>query len=310
VQSLCLRDGRRLCVRKWPGTGSDTLVLIHGLMDSSEGWSCLDDSVTCTRIAFDLPGFGYSDAPSLGSVQGYARDVADGLEMLGVTRFTLVGHSLGGAVATALAELMPERVNALVLLAPAGFGRIGLAEAASIPGVRNVVQAALPLALSSRLIVTASYRTMVSNGDEPQTAVIERVTARGRGLVAGAREGTRAIVDAGRSREAFHRRRVRYDGPVYAVWGDRDRLVPLAHRDGVRAAFPHAQVDVWQGMGHDAPRERVDQVTELLETAAAAGRRHGTQPAGRRARRQRSTVVAVRAVRGGPLVKRPLTTAG
>ena len=227
--------------------------------------------------------------------------------MLGVTRFTLVGHSLGGAVATALAELMPERVNALVLLAPAGFGRIGLAEAASIPGVRSVVQAALPLALSSRLIVTASYVTMVSSGDQPERAVIERVTARGRGLVAGAREGTRAIVDAGRSRQAFHRRRVRYDGPVYAVWGDRDRLVPPSHREGVRVAFPHAQIDVWRGMGHDAPRERRDQLGELFEVAQAAGRRSAVAPARRRAARGgRSKVAAVRAVRGGPLVRRPL----
>lgn len=50
---------------------------------------------------------------------------------------------LGGAVATALAELMPERVAGLVLLAPAGFGRIHLAEAVSLPGVRHVVQATL-----------------------------------------------------------------------------------------------------------------------------------------------------------------------
>lgn len=298
-------------MRRWPGIGPDTLVLIHGLLDSSEGWSCLDDSVACPRIAFDLPGFGYSDVPSRGSVEGYARDVADGLEMLGVTRFTLVGHSLGGAVATALAELMPERVNALVLLAPAGFGRIGLAEAASIRGVRSVVQAALPLALSSRLIVTASYMTIVSNGGRPEHAVIERVTARGRALVAGAREGTRAIVDAGRSRKAFHRRRVNYGGPVYAAWGDRDRLVPVSHRDGVRVAFPQAEIELWAGIGHDVPRERLDQLLALLEVAVAAGRRRGAQTVPRRAARGgRSTVVAVRAVRGGPPVKRPLAAVG
>jgi pimeloyl-ACP methyl ester carboxylesterase len=270
VESLRLGDGRGLCVRRWPGTGENTLVLLHGLLDSSEGWGCLGEGLTCARVAFDLPGFGYSDVSSPGSIDGYARDVAEGLQMLGIERFTLVGHSLGGAVATALAELMPAKVDAIVLLAPAGFGRLGLAEAVSTPGVRHIVEVALPLALSSRLVVTAAYLTMVSNRRAPGREVVDRVTSRGGALAAGAREGTRAVVEAGRSRQAFHRRRVDYDGPVDAVWGDCDRLVPLSHRDGVRAAFPHARVHVWRGMGHDPLRERLDEVTDLIARAVPA----------------------------------------
>src|SRR3979411_1237199 len=96
VQSLALRDGRALCVRRWPGGGEEPLVLLHGLLDSSEGWSQLSQRLS--GIAFDLPGFGHSDPPSRGSIAGYARDVAEGLDMLGVNRMTLVGHSLGGAI--------------------------------------------------------------------------------------------------------------------------------------------------------------------------------------------------------------------
>jgi pimeloyl-ACP methyl ester carboxylesterase len=195
-------------------------------------------------VAFDLPGFGYSDVPSLGSIAGYARDIAEGLAMLGVERFTLVGHSLGGAVAAALAELIPDKVAGLVLLAPAGFGRIRLAEAVSIPGIRHLVQAALPVALTSRLAVTAGYLTMVTNGGAPEPEVVERVTRRGGALVAGTREGTRAVVDAGRSADGFHRRCIAYDGPVFVISGDRDRLVPVSRRRGVRVAFPHARIDI------------------------------------------------------------------
>ena len=85
--------------------------------------AALCERVDCTRIAFDLPGFGHSDPASPGSVAGNASDIAEGLAKLGVGRSTLVGHSLGGAVATELAELIPDQVAALVLLAPAGFGR-------------------------------------------------------------------------------------------------------------------------------------------------------------------------------------------
>jgi pimeloyl-ACP methyl ester carboxylesterase len=270
VQSLRLSDGRALCVRQWPGAGpgAGTVVLLHGLLDSSEGWAPLAEGLSCRLIAFDVPGFGYSDAPPRGSIDQYARDVADGLAKLGVERFTLVGHSLGGAVATAVAELLPAQVTALVLLAPAGFGRIGLAELVSIPGVRDLVQTLLPFALSSRLAVTAAYMTMVANGAAPEPELVSRLTERGASLVDGAREGTRAVVDAGRSRLAFHRRRVDYDGPVFAVWGGRDRLVPVSHRRGVRVAFPHAHIDVWPEMGHHPLRERFEDLRELITRAA------------------------------------------
>jgi pimeloyl-ACP methyl ester carboxylesterase len=273
VETLRLGDGRALCVRWWPGIGEETLVLLHGMLDSSEGWTRLTEGFTCRRIAFDLPGFGYSDSPSSGSILGYARDIAEGLKMLGVTRFTLVGHSLGGGVAAALAELMPDSVSGLVLLAPVGFGRIHLAEAVSIPGVSDLATVALRMALSSRLAVAAAYATMVTNGKSPERELVDRLTSRGSCLVDGARKATRALVEAGRAPDAFHRRRVQYGGPVYAVWGDRDRLVPVSHREGLRAAFPQASIDVWNGMGHHPARERMEDLIAVIDQAATAGAR-------------------------------------
>ena len=271
VTRLKLDDDRSLCVRRWPGVG-DPLVLLHGLLDSSEGWSHLAE-LPCQRIAFDLPGFGHSDAPDRGSLAGYARDIAAGLEMLGVERFNLVGHSLGGGVAAALAEMMPERVGAVVLLAPVGFGRIPLAEAVSLPGVWSLFRGALPLALSSRLAVTAAYVTVVSNGLMPERGFVDRVTDRGGQLLAGAREGARATADAGRSADAFPRRGIAYDGPVFAIWGGQDRLVPVSHSRGVLRALPQAEVDVWKGMGHHPIRERLEDLIATIERATGAGAR-------------------------------------
>jgi pimeloyl-ACP methyl ester carboxylesterase len=278
VQTLRLGDGRVLCARRWPGRGEETLVLLHGLLDSSEGWSRLCDRLSGVRVAFDLPGFGYSDPPPHGSIGGYARDVAEGLEMLRIKRMTIVGHSLGGAVAAALAELLPDRVTALVLLAPAGFGRLPTAEAVSIRGVWKLVELALPMLLSSRLAVTAGYVTMVSNGKSPEPDLVDRVTSRGLYLVDGVREGTRSMTEAGRSPHASQRRRVPFDGPVHAVWGNRDRLVPLSHRHGVYTAFPQARIHVWKGMGHHPVRERTDNLVEVVQNAIAEGRAQGRRP--------------------------------
>jgi pimeloyl-ACP methyl ester carboxylesterase len=273
VSTIRLEDGRNLCARRWQGREPRSLVLLHGLLDSSEGWTRLCEATSGTRIAFDLPGFGHSDPPERGSLAGYARDVAEGLAALGVERFTLMGHSFGGAVAAALAELMPEKIEALILLAPAGFGRIHLAEAVSIPGFRNLVDAALPLVLANGFAVSAAYTAMVSNGGAPERALVERVTGRGGALADGCRQATRAVVEAGRSDDAFHRRRLRFRGPVHGVWGDRDRLVPSRHSHGLLTAFPHARVEIWRGMGHHPTRERFEDVVALVARCAASPRR-------------------------------------
>jgi hypothetical protein len=60
---------------------------------------------------------------------------------------------------------------------------------------------------------------------------------------------------------------------VLALWGDRDRLVPLAHRDGVMTAFPQARVSVWKKMGHHAQRERPAELAHFIEAACARARR-------------------------------------
>jgi pimeloyl-ACP methyl ester carboxylesterase len=60
---------------------------------------------------------------------------------------------------------------------------------------------------------------------------------------------------------------------VYAVWGDRDRLVPVEHRRGVGVAFPQAQIDLWAGMGHHPTRERFDDLVALVRRAMVAAPR-------------------------------------
>jgi pimeloyl-ACP methyl ester carboxylesterase len=59
-------------------------------------------------------------------------------------------------------------------------------------------------------------------------------------------------------------RRLAFDGPVAVVWGEQDALVPRAHIRGVREALPHAQIEVWPGMGHHPQRERPRRLAELI----------------------------------------------
>ena len=278
-RTVALPDGRTLHALTWTGRGVP-FVLLHGLLDSADGWirTCRATRHPC--VAFDLGGFGGSDLPRRPALSAYAEDVIAGLDALGVGDCVLVGHSLGGGVAAAVAERRPGQVRALVLLAPAGFGRIALAEAISVPGVRHVTERVLPFALGNPAAVATAYRLMIANHVAPSRELVDRVVSRNGGLVAGAREATKAVVRAGLSKRAFYRRRVGYDGPVTVVWGDHDRLVPIGHLGGVEHAFPQAVVHVWEGMGHHPQRERPAKLAGLLaEVMDAAERAPGVSRA-------------------------------
>ncbi|MGZ4332313.1 MAG: alpha/beta fold hydrolase [Solirubrobacteraceae bacterium] len=194
------------------------------------------------------------------------------LATLDVHQFTLVGHSLGGAVAAVLGERLRDDVAALVLIAPAGFGRIHLAEAIQLPGVRTVVRHGLPLALMNPVSALGVYMAVVGNGHLPDPELVARLRKNAYRWAPGAACANEAITASGRSRRALYRRELDYHGPVLALWGERDRLVPLAHRDGVVTAFPHAEVSVWKKMGHHPQRERPIELARFIQAACARAR--------------------------------------
>src|SRR3954449_9868944 len=97
VRDVRLADGRRLRVRSWPGEGR-SLVLLHGLLDDSEGWTGLAMDTHRPCIAIDLPGFGGSELPLRPRTSAYAEDVAAGLARLGGDECTTDGGSRGRPV--------------------------------------------------------------------------------------------------------------------------------------------------------------------------------------------------------------------
>jgi pimeloyl-ACP methyl ester carboxylesterase len=269
IDDIIVAGGRRLRVRRWPGRGRP-LVLLHGLLDSSAGWKGLAEGTDRPCVAFDLPGFGGSQAPRQHVIDSYAEDIASGIERLGLGAITLVGHSLGGAVATSVAERCHD-VYSLALLAPAGFGPIRLADLFAIPGIHRVAMTALPLVLMTPPLVLGGYMAFVSHGRRPTRELIRRVAGDARPTANGARAAIHALHHCAHAPDAFHRRRVDFDGPVAAVWGRHDALVPPDHASGLRAALPQAEVEVWSGMGHHPQHERPAELALFIERCAHHG---------------------------------------
>jgi pimeloyl-ACP methyl ester carboxylesterase len=265
-----LADGRHLRVRgtRTQSSRGRPVVLLHGLLDDASGWAGVMARAAHPCVAVDLPGFGGSSAPRAATLDAYADDVADALESLGVAHATVVGHSLGGGVAAALARRSPA-VDALVLLAPVGFGPVRLAQLAALPGVRHGLQAALPLGLANPLVVTAAYATLVAHRRLPEAELVARLAMGSLRTPRGTRMAIEAVAAASRGpAPGAHA----FEGPVSALWGARDALVPVAHADGLRRAFPQARVEVWDRMGHHPQRERPAELDRFIAGAAAGSR--------------------------------------
>lgn len=103
-----------LCVHGWACSVYSFRKLMPLLADSG-----------MRAVAIDLPGHGLSSKPEgrqTYTLDSLAESVIKSMDALGVTRCVLVGHSMGGPICARVTVLSPDRVSALALLAPAGFG--------------------------------------------------------------------------------------------------------------------------------------------------------------------------------------------
>ncbi|WP_439184527.1 alpha/beta fold hydrolase [Carboxylicivirga taeanensis] len=106
------------------GKGEKTLIFIHGLGSYIPAWRHEIEKLSGTYrcIALDLPGYGKSDKPPhSGLMSYYARTVHAFINELGLSNYTLIGHSMGGQISMTYSLMYPDKAEKLVLVAPAGF---------------------------------------------------------------------------------------------------------------------------------------------------------------------------------------------
>ena len=119
--------GLRHHVTLWPGSEPEPVVLLHGWMDTGDTFQFLVDAMPdrYTFIAPDWRGFGRSEWPPDGYwFPDYYADLEALLDQFAPGRpVTLVGHSMGGNIATLYAGIRPERVHRVVCIEGFGLSR-------------------------------------------------------------------------------------------------------------------------------------------------------------------------------------------
>lgn len=180
----------RLAARAWGDPALPRLLALHGWLDNSATFDTLAP-LLCGKfhiVAVDLPGHGRSDWRAPGAWYhyiDYLGDVLAAADALGWSRFGLLGHSLGAAVASMLAGILPERIDRLWLLE--GLGPLAQDLQQVLPQLRRAFaeraqSGARPLRVFRDLAEAAAARMKAS--DLSQAAALHLV-ARGTKAVAG-----------------------------------------------------------------------------------------------------------------------------
>jgi len=240
---------------------SPRVVFVHGLGGSLATWSLnLPAFAQRFRIcALDLVGAGSSAKPVMDySVPALAEFLARFLDALGPDwrRVSIVGHSLGGAVALAFARSHPARLERLVLVDSAGLGpeidRTVLGLMHSEPTLENL---------------RAELARFFANPSLIQQALVEQLYQQR--MQPGAQEALVSTANAafgdGQQRTDLHDTLGGLNSPVLFVWGEADVVIPVAHAQEAKRAS-QSRLEVFAGCGHCPHIEHAGAFNQLVQS--------------------------------------------
>ncbi|MFC9970498.1 alpha/beta fold hydrolase [Spirillospora sp. NPDC127200] len=268
--SILPLEGGSVHVRQDGPRDAPALVLIHGLAGSVHWWDPLVPMLSRSHrvIRIDLLGHGRSAKPAGG---GYAipeqgRRVGEALDRLGVRQAAVVGHSTGGAVATALAERRRDLVTALALIdsgpRPSAFVSDGfVGRLLFVPVVGQALWRLRTDGIVRRGMETAFSR----RGYEPPQRLVDDV----RGMTYHALTATSRAINAYLEQRPLPGRLAPLGKPLLVVFGEEDRRWRSSSAADYRAV-PGARVELLPGIGHSPMLEDPSRTAALLLDFAPA----------------------------------------
>ena len=248
----------RLHVRDSGPRDAPAVVMLHGFGASLHTWEAWAQALSATHrvIRLDLPGSGLSEPDS-------ANDYTDArslqlvlalMDQLGVSRASIVGHSIGGRIAWTLAARHPERTERLVLVAPDGFASPGFeyGQVAKVPAVLGAMRYVMPKAVL-RMNLAPAYADPAFLTDELTTRYHDLMLSPG-------------------ARDAMFKRLEQtvltnpvpllntITAPTLLLWGAADAMIPVTNAQDYLGAVKGSRLVTLPGVGH-LPHEEAAQAS-------------------------------------------------
>ena len=253
------------------------IVLVHCYTCSMNWWDDLAPLLERDHrvIRVDLLGHGGSDKPSAGySIDDQATAVAEALAKLGVLNATVVGHSLGGSVVTALTQRSPQLATRVVIIdqsAEDGFENQSFAQRVSYwPIVGQAADRLLQIAPTSE--VTDQYDDAfapgyeISSGFENPDQPADDLRAMTYTSYKDTHDAEEDFVAEG----PLDERLAASHAPTMVIFGAEDQLYDAQTAvDRYRQNVPGVQSHLLPGVGHSPNVERPNLVAPLILSWAA-----------------------------------------
>lgn len=250
-----LPTGLKLAYIELGNPKGEPLLLLHGFTDTSRSWSLVAPYLSDHRLIIpDQRGHGAADAPRCCfSSSVYAEDARQLLDVLGLDRVAVAGHSMGSMIAITMAAEYPERVSRIVLV-----GSTALSPVKHGDWLFDQV-----MALKAPLDPNSPFMREWHPANQP-TPVDPKFAA----SVMDELLGVPLHVWRGVMRELAyvpvgrHARDVR--APVLILSGGKDPLFTAEHHASLVKAFPGAEAHVFAELGHNPNWERPAEIGRAI----------------------------------------------
>ena len=260
-------DGLQVHYKETGPQDAPVLLLLHGFGSSLQTWDewsvKLDPKYRVIRL--DLPGFGLTGASPLNDYSE-EKDVAiltHFADKLGLDKFSVIGHSMGGKMAWSLAAAQPDRVQALVLMAPDGFpeAKDFGTKPYEVPAVMGLVKYFLP-----KYFVKKSIEPAFADAEALNDALVSRYYDMLRA------PGVRgAILD--RSNQTIYTdpvpRLKKIKAPTLLIWGEQDQMIPNSNAQSYAGVLLNSTTILLPKLGHllqeEQPEKGLKAVMKFLD---------------------------------------------
>lgn len=245
------------------------ILLIHGSFSSLhtfEGWTreLMNDF---RIIRLDLPGFGLSGVrpDHKYTHEAYLHFLKKFLQRLEIDYCSIAGSSLGGWLAWEFALEFPELTDKLILISSAGFHTSHNYplpfRVARTPFIKSMFKYII-----SKSVVEHFIRQVYGDVSKVTPELIDRY------FDLFTREGNpEAFLALANNRAPDNTRNLRcLASPTLLLWGTEDRWVPLSHAYQFQNMIPHAELILYEGIGH-VPMEEAPEITSMDTRAFLLG---------------------------------------
>ena len=242
------------------GTG-ETIILLHGYLETKEVWNSFADKLSKNYrvVGVDIPGHGKSDIiAETHTLELMAESVKGLLEYLKIDKYTIIGHSMGGYVMLAFADLYPEKLSGIVLFHSSVYADNDEKKTNRLKDIEAINEGELKLIINSNIPKTFANDNLIPFYGFIETMKIRALKHNPNGVCA----ILRGMMERYDRQELIARLKM----PILFIFGIKDNFIPIDIGKGMGKLNNKMQLELLPNSGHMGFVEEEEKSINIVAT--------------------------------------------